>query len=244
MCAELHLVLVQGEVGHAAPKLKQLLAGVAVFPVLPDRIVHRLLGEVVFQFKGEDRQAIDEEPHVQRPLGLVSAVAKLPRDGEAVPCKALLRLLVLSRRRAVEKIEVMGTMLDAMSQHVDGAALGDLSLQPGQEPAPCRAVLRQPQRFGGPGLGGTQESCKLDPVDAVLTVIVLGIAAHPPHTAIAGRRFGHRTRRGRLAGMAGQRPADQPFQASFRGIGGHKEFGMSGCSIQPFSDKTSNAILI
>ena len=94
MGAEAHVALVHREVGHAAAELEQLLAGVAVLLVLPDRVVHRLLGEAVLQLEREDRQAVDEEPDVQRPLRLVAAVAELPDDGEAVLLEALLRLHV------------------------------------------------------------------------------------------------------------------------------------------------------
>ena len=75
MRAETHVALVHREVGHAAAELEQLLAGVAVLPVLPDRVVHRLLGQAVLQLEREDRQAVDEEPDVERPLGVVAAVA-------------------------------------------------------------------------------------------------------------------------------------------------------------------------
>ncbi len=72
--AETHLALVYREVGHAAAELEELLARVAVLLVLPDRVVDRLLGEAVLQFEGEDRQPVDEEPHIERQLRLIAAV--------------------------------------------------------------------------------------------------------------------------------------------------------------------------
>ncbi len=84
MGAEAHLTFVHGKVGHAAAELEELLARVAVLLVLPDRVVHRLLGEAVFQLEGEYRQAVDEQDHVQGKLGLVAAIAELTADGEAV----------------------------------------------------------------------------------------------------------------------------------------------------------------
>jgi hypothetical protein len=48
-------------------------------------------------------------------------------------------------------------MLDPVTQHVDRAALADLSLQPRQELAPRRAVLTEVQRiddFRLTGVGG------------------------------------------------------------------------------------------
>ena len=80
--------------GHAATELKQLLARVAVLLVLLDGVVHRLLGQAVLELEGEDRQAVDEQPDVQRPLGFVAAVAQLAGDGEAVLLEAFLGLLV------------------------------------------------------------------------------------------------------------------------------------------------------
>ena len=94
MGAEAHLALVHREVRHAAAELEQLLTGIAVLLVLPDRIAHRLLGQAVLELEGENREAVQEEANVQRPLGLVAAVAKLPSDREAVLREALLRFLV------------------------------------------------------------------------------------------------------------------------------------------------------
>lgn len=56
-------------------------------------------------------------------------------------------------------------MLDAMTQDVDGAALGDLALQPREELAPDRAIFVQRQQFRGLGLGGAKERGKLDRID-------------------------------------------------------------------------------
>ena len=140
MGAETHLALVQREVGHAAAERKQLLARVAVLFVLLARVVHGLLGQAVLEFKGEDRQAVDEQPDVQRPLGFVAAVAQLAGDAEAVLCKAFLSLVVAGRRRAVEQVQAVRPVLDAVAQHVDSAAFGNLALESGQEFAPRRAV--------------------------------------------------------------------------------------------------------
>ena len=133
--AELDLALVHREVGDAAAQLEQLLARVAVALILLDGVVDRLLGEAVLQLEGEDRQAVDEQPDVERPLGFVAAVAKLAGDGEAVLPEALLRFRVVGRGGAVEQVEVVSPVPDAVAQHVDGAALADLTLEPGQEPA-------------------------------------------------------------------------------------------------------------
>ena len=130
MGAETHLRLVHREMGDAAAKLEQLLARVAILPVLPDRVVHRLLGEVVLHLEGDDRQAVDEERDVERPLRLVSTVAKLPGHDEAVPLEAVPRLLVAGRRGAVEQVEVVRAVPDAVAQHLDRAPLGNFAMQP------------------------------------------------------------------------------------------------------------------
>ena len=114
-------------------------------------------------------------------------------------------------------------MVDAVAQHVNAAALGYLALESGQEFAACWAVLGQSERCRGFGLGGTQEGRELDQIDAVLAVVVVEVAAAPAHATVAGRRFGYRARGGRLAGMAGQRGADEAFETAFGGVGGHRE---------------------
>ena len=127
--------------GHAAPELEQPLAPVAVPAVLLNRVVRGLLGEAVLELEGEHRQAVDEQPEVQRPLRLVAAVAQLAADGEAVELEAFPGRLVAGRRRAVKQVQVVRSVLEAVAQHVDGAALGYLALQPRQKFALRDAVL-------------------------------------------------------------------------------------------------------
>ena len=220
MRAELHLALVHGEVGHAAAELEQLLARVAVPSVLLDRIVRCLLGQAVLQLEGEDGQAVDEQSDVERPLRLVAAVAKLPDNGEAVPFEAFLRLHISGRGRAVEQFDVVRAALHAVAQHVDGAALGDLALEPRQELAPRRAVLVQRERFGGLRLRVVQEGGELDAIDAELAVVVVGISAAPADAAVGGACLRNLALLRRIAGMAGQGRADEPFEAAFGGVGG------------------------
>ena len=157
MGAELHLPLVHREVRDAAPELEQLLARVAILLVLQHRIVRRLLGEAVLQLERENRQPVDEQPDVERPLRLVPAVTKLPGNREPVLREPLLRLDVVNRGRAVEQIQVQCPVSDPVAQHVNGAALGNLPLQPSQEGAPRRTVLGQRQRVGGLRLRIPQE---------------------------------------------------------------------------------------
>ncbi len=109
-------------------------------------------------------------------------------------------------------------MLDAVAQHVDGAALADLTLQARQELAPRRAVLAEIERLGHLELRLQQEPGELSQVHAVLAVVVVGIAAHPAD-AVNGRPLAQISRLQRVAGVARQRRADQPLQTLFRGIG-------------------------
>ena len=178
--AELHLALIHREVGDAAPELEQLLARVAILLVLQHRVVRRLLGEAVLQLEREHRQPIDEQPDVQRPLRLIPAVAKLPGNREPVLREPLLRLGVVLRGRAVEQIQLQRPVSDPVAQQVDGAALGNLPLQPSQEGAPRRTVLGQRQRLGGLRLRVPQERSELYQVDTVLAVVVVKVAAAPP----------------------------------------------------------------
>jgi len=71
--------------------------------------------EAVLQLEGEDRQAVDEQADVERPLRVVTAVAKLADDGEAVLLEALLRLRVSGRRRAAEQLQMVRAVLDAVA---------------------------------------------------------------------------------------------------------------------------------
>ena len=220
--AEPDLGFVQGEVGDAAAELEQLLARVAVALVLLHRVGHRLLGEVVLELEGDHRQAVDEQPDVQRPLGLVAAVAKLAGDREAVPPEALLRLGVVGRGGAVEKVEVVGAVADAVAQHVDGAALADLTLKPGQEAAARGTGLGQIERLRRFGLGRAQEGGELGQVDAVFAVVVVEVAAAPSGPGVGSGRLAHGGTRRRVAGMAGQRRADEALEAAFGDVGcGH-----------------------
>ena len=138
-------MVVHREVDEATAKLEELLAGVPVALVLLDGVIHRLLGQAVLQLEGGDGQAVDEEAQVQGKLGLVPAVAELPRHAEAVLSVLDLGLLVPRRWRAVHQVDIVRPVPDALAEHVDGPALGDFPLEAGQEDAPRRAVPAQVQ---------------------------------------------------------------------------------------------------
>ena len=75
MRAELHLVVVHGEVGEASSKLEEPLPGIAVPLVLLYGVVHRLLRQAVLQLEGGDGQAVDEQAQIQGKLRVVVTVA-------------------------------------------------------------------------------------------------------------------------------------------------------------------------
>ncbi len=84
MGAHAHFVVIHGKVHHAAPEFEQLFARIAVALVLLHGIGHGLFGEAVLEFKGDDRQAVDEQAQVQCQLGFIAAVAQLAGDRKAV----------------------------------------------------------------------------------------------------------------------------------------------------------------
>ncbi len=128
MRAEPHFVVVHHEVRHRAAELEELLAGIAVALVLLHGVLDRLLGEAALQLERGHRQAVDEQAEVERPLGVVAAVAKLPDDGETVLLEAFLCLHVPGRRSAVEQGQIVRSVLQTVAENVDRAALGDLAL--------------------------------------------------------------------------------------------------------------------
>ena len=152
-CRSAPRCVVHREVDDAAAELEQQLARVAVALVLLDGVVDRLLGEAVLQLEGGDRQAVDEQRQVERELRLVAAVAQLAGDAEAVRARSARPPSRCPARRAVEQVEVVRAVLDAIAQHIDHAALGDLALQPGEELAPGRAVVVEVAAPRRPRLG-------------------------------------------------------------------------------------------
>ena len=205
MRAEVDLVLVDREVRHAAPKLEEGLARVAVPLVLQDGVVEGLLREAVLELEGEDGEPVDEEPDVERALSVVPAVAELAGDAELVLAEAPLGGLVLGGGRAVEEVEVVGAVLDAVPKDIDGAAFGDLALEAGEALAAGGAVFVEAEGGGGVGLGGVEEGAELDEVDAVFAVVVVMVAGGPAYAAVgagwvANSATGRGVRRDRRSG--------------------------------------------
>ena len=145
MRAKLHLVVVHREVRHAAPEREQFFARTSIPLVLFDGIPHRLFGQAVFQFKGGDRKAVNEQAQVQRQLRVVEAVAKLAGYAETVLAIAFLCSGIVRRGGAVEKINLVRAMLHAVAQRVNRTLLGNAAFETGQEFAADRTVIMKIQ---------------------------------------------------------------------------------------------------
>ena len=94
-------------------------------------------------------------------MGLVTAVTELAGDGESVLAMSLGGLEVARRRGAVEEINVMRAVLDAVAKNVDHASLGDLALKASEELLASRTGVPQVKGVDEVGLRGIQECGKL-----------------------------------------------------------------------------------
>ncbi len=149
-----------------------------------------------------------------------AAIVQLPDDRKPIRLKALLGLVIAGRRRAIEKRHLVRAVLDPIAQYINGAALIDLALQPRQKLAPHRALFVETERIGNRGLGMFQKGGQLHQIRAVIAVIVPGVPTDPAG-AVVRRPMSYRVRSGRIAGMAGQRRANQAFEAALGGVRGH-----------------------
>ncbi len=61
---------------------------------------------------------------------LISAVSELPRYVEAVLSEEFSCLIISRRRSAVEKINMVRSVLDTAPEHVDHASFCNLALEP------------------------------------------------------------------------------------------------------------------
>ena len=210
-----HLMVIHGEMDHAAAKLKEQFLGVAVALVLLNRIGHGLLGEFVLQLKGGHGQAVDENGQVERQQGFVAAVAELAGDAEDIGREPFRRLDIAGAGGAVKEIDSGWAVLDAAAQHLDNTPLGDLALQAVQELGSFRPFLVNIQLGKGFQLGGGKEVEQLDQVNGVFAVVVLRVALHIPSV-------GH------------QGGDDQGLQPLFAGVGWlHRSYFLSGCIPYP-----------
>ena len=214
-------MVVHREVRSAAAELEEFLTRGAVTLVLLHGVLDRLFSEAVLQLERGNRQAIDEQAEIKCALSLITAVAELACNREAVLGVAFSGGRVAGRRRAIEEFDVMRPILDPLAEHVDDSAPADFALETGQELPACWTPFVQPQRPGGLRLRGLQEYRELDPIDTKLAAVVLGIAADPARSSVAASRFRDVAFSRRIARTTGERRADQAFEAKFAGVGGH-----------------------
>lgn len=106
-------------------------------------------------------------------------------------------------------------MLNAVAQHVDDAALGDLALQPVQELQPLRSILGDAKRLDSLGLCRVEEVEQLRQVNGVVPVEIL-------------RSPGDVTR------LVNERADDEAFEAFLAGVRRHQPACNAPASIQPF----------
>jgi hypothetical protein len=190
--------------------------------VLADRVLNALTGEVVLELKGGHRQAIDEQGQVEGAAGLIVAVSELAGKAEAVEAEQLGGAAVAGGGRAVEELDLVGAVADALAQHFHHAALGDLFLQPGQELPAAGPIYGDRHGFGDLRLSGLQKTLQLHQINAVAAVVVSRLAQQPTGSA-THRHSGWRGLVGRLqqVGAPGHGAGDQRFQSLFAGVRGH-----------------------
>ena len=139
-------------------------------------VLHRLLSKAVLELKGGDRQPIDEEGQIERQRRLITAVAQLPGYAKAVQGIALGGLGVARRRGSIKEIQMMRAVFDAMTQHIDHAALADLSLQAGEKFLPDGAGVIKVESFNGFRLSSLEKFGKLHQIDGIFPVIIVPVA--------------------------------------------------------------------
>ena len=101
--------------------------------ILIDGVIHILLGQLVFQLEGDDRQTVDEDAQIQRQLRGVGREMELARDAEDVFRMQRCGGGVIYAGRHIEHDEAGGISLDAFAQHVNNAALGDFIADTGEK---------------------------------------------------------------------------------------------------------------
>ena len=97
--AELDTGIVYGKMHHASLKGEQRLTGIAVIFVLLHSIINILLRELVFQFKGDNRQTVYKNAHIKGQLPGILRIAKLTGHAENVLFKHLPCLGIFLGRR-------------------------------------------------------------------------------------------------------------------------------------------------
>ena len=130
MRAELHFVVVHGEVGETSANSKSFSLGLRSRLYCSNASSTVCFVRLFFSSKVATGRPLMNRHSFQGKLGVVVAVAQLSGHAEAVLFVQDPGLLIPCRRSAVHQVELVRAVLDALAQHVDGPALGDFPLQP------------------------------------------------------------------------------------------------------------------
>src|SRR5215468_9287954 len=111
-------VRIHREVRQTAPVGKQWFPRIAIVHVLADRVLNVLGVKWIFKFRGENRNAVQEQHEVEALL-ILRAVTNLPYDRKQIPLIKPPRFLVKSAGGSkVRKRELTARVLDPYAQHV------------------------------------------------------------------------------------------------------------------------------
>lgn len=121
MCSDIDAVRVESEVGEAATKAEEWFGGVAGGAILSDSIFGGLAGKWVFEFGGDDGEAVEEESEIEALLVLAAEV-ELANKAEEVGAVALLLVRVEgSFGGEVGKVELAATVSYTFAENIEGS---------------------------------------------------------------------------------------------------------------------------
>ena len=176
MGAHPHFAVIHRKMRGAAAKMKQQFSRVAVAFILLHGVCDRLFGQRIFQLEREDRQAVDEHDEIEGAARGVGAIPELARDAENVLLMPRLRFRVVRGGRAIKQIKPRRAVADAVTQHVNHAALFDFALQPVQKFHAARRVGAERERGERLRLRRLDKRGEFREIDGVFAVIVLRVA--------------------------------------------------------------------
>ena len=121
-----HRVLIDREMHQRARGEHQILR-VAVIPVLPDRVCHRLPRRLRFQLRRRHRQTINEQHQIHRITSIRLRMMHLARHHKPVRVEQLPQLRSqIMRRREERQFDSDAEVLHTPTQHIHCPARGDL----------------------------------------------------------------------------------------------------------------------